>query len=281
VITDHLNNIVAACRLPDSEDVVLGCSSGRVHLFDTATGRLKAIRQEGGTPIAGLSATGERGTVLICWSDGTAQIWEHGELLESTELTDDETVTDVVSPDLTAWIATGAERGSITVIDRASSHRTALIGHSSCVRALAASSDGDWLASGSDDGTVCLWDPAGTSGEQSSLKDQTGPVRSLSVAGDRVFGVHGHRLAWWDARTGELTERQDHATAARSLIGSLRATDRAGRETAMSLYLLKGQYRIQLDPEERPTNPQMPGCQHGAGRRGTARGLIVSAGTKQ
>jgi WD40 repeat protein len=80
-----------------------------------------------------------------------------------------------------------------------------LDGHQATVRAVAASPDGSWLATGGDDWTVRLW--ARNSSALRVLRGHSGPVRSLSFSPDgRTLASASDRtdtrVLLWDVATG-------------------------------------------------------------------------------
>ena len=74
--------------------------------------------------------------------------------------------------------------------------------------AVAIAPDGTWLASGGDDGTVRIWDPA-TGQQRAALTGHTGPVTAVAIAPDGT----------WLASAGERRDGADlgpgHRPAAR------------------------------------------------------------------
>jgi len=77
-------------------------------------------------------------------------------------------------------------------------------GHANAVTSVAYSPDGRWLASGSEDQTVILWDPA-TRHELRSLSEHVGPVRAVAISPDgrRLAAAGGGiSITIWDVETG-------------------------------------------------------------------------------
>ncbi len=71
--------------------------------------------------------------------------------------------------------------------------------------AVAVAPDGSWLASGSGDRRVRIWDVA-TGQARATLKGHTGPVTAVAVAPDGSWLASGSRdgtVRIWDAATGQ------------------------------------------------------------------------------
>ena len=87
------------------------------------------------------------------------------------------------------------------IVDLASGRILALDppGHRAAVRSVDASQDGDLVASGSDDGTICLWE--GRTGRfVATIAEASEPIREVrfSAAGDRLAGCDANgRLRVW------------------------------------------------------------------------------------
>ena len=67
-----------------------------------------------------------------------------------------------------------------------------LTGHTGEVTAVAVAPDGSWLASGSRDGTVRIWDVA-SGRERGALTGHTGEVTAVAVAPDGTWLASGSR----------------------------------------------------------------------------------------
>lgn len=154
-----------------------------------ADSRGRAALDTGQGYLSGLAMSSSGAKLASAGYDGTVRIWDRaGDVLgkEPTVLATGVPVAGVdFSPD-GLLLATVGSGGAATLWDVGSSapHR-ALPGHTGNVNAVAFGASGQ-LATGGDDGTVRLWDPAGT--EPQVL---TAPGRVLSLA----FDPNGQRLA--------------------------------------------------------------------------------------
>ena len=78
----------------------------------------------------------------------------------------------------------------------------ALPGHVSCVRAVGASTDGSIIATGSYDGTVCLWDP--TTGREVGRFNVESDIGTLAMNSDGnkvIIGCKSNLIEVWEVQT--------------------------------------------------------------------------------
>jgi WD domain, G-beta repeat/APAF-1 helical domain len=99
-----------------------------------------------------------------------------------------------------------------------------LTGHSNTVQAVAVAPDGSWLASGSGDGTVRIWDVA-TGSERATLKGHTRSVEAVAVAPNGSWLASGGwdgTVRIWDVATGQVRTliRVDGSISAAAWVGS-------------------------------------------------------------
>jgi WD40 repeat protein/serine/threonine protein kinase len=105
--------------------------------------------------------------------------------------------SDIISP---------AIQNSLYDVAYASVLRNRLTAHGRKVTAIALSPDGQWLATGSEDATVILWNLA--TGEQAfQLADHRGPINSLTFSADSTLlasAATDATASIWTVATGEL-----------------------------------------------------------------------------
>src|SRR5262249_27298732 len=93
------------------------------------------------------------------------------------------------------WLAFGAWRsGAAKVIDLHtpdSSKVVDLVGHRGAIHSTSFSPDGDWLATGSDDNTVRLWDTKDWKAAPLVLRGHAGPVQHYGFADNGRWIVTG------------------------------------------------------------------------------------------
>ncbi len=179
VLKGHAGPIDAVAFSPDNRWLASGSRDNSTLLWDLnspdPTQLFKSLGEQEGD-IAAIAFTPEGRRLITGSTDGTARIWEmqaDGPASEPTilEKDQDDVFAVAVSPD-GRWLATGSKDGAARVWDLSSADPAAeplnLNCHASAspqeanadpsILAVAFSWDGRWLASGSVDAMVCLWD---------------------------------------------------------------------------------------------------------------------------
>ncbi|KAK4182018.1 hypothetical protein QBC35DRAFT_421424, partial [Podospora australis] len=129
---------------------------------------------------------------------------------------------------ITRGLFTQEERKWITsgpmVEDNWNACRQTLEGHGSWVQSVAFSPDSKWVASGSDDNTIKIWDAA-TGTCMQTLEGHGGWVLSVAFSPDSKWvasGSHDKTIKIWDAATGSCTQTlEGHYSNVRSVASSL------------------------------------------------------------
>ena len=167
-LTGHTGSFLSVAFSPDGKTLASGNGDGTIRLWDVATGR----------PI-GSPLTGHTGVSLLGGVQPGRQ--DPGQRQRR-------------------WQQSGC--GTWPPAARSGSPLT---GHTASVWSVAFSPDGKTLASGSDDGTIRLWDVATGRPIGSPLTGHTGAVDSVAFSPDGktlASGSFDHTVRLWDVATG-------------------------------------------------------------------------------
>jgi WD40 repeat protein len=213
---------------PDSQYVVSAFEDGTVRVW-----ALTQQTQEAFTTGYSMSATANVVFTLDCWfmavtkyDDGAARVWKllpgaPPELLVIARPADGSYKAAAFSPD-GCTVVFGAEDG-IHVWDTATgTQRTTINGHSDDVMALTFSRDGQFLVSGSEDGTILVWNfTAGAQQPDYILNGHSGWVNSVAFSPDAKLVVstseNGTIQVWSGAPSADQSVMEGHADLVRTI----------------------------------------------------------------
>ncbi|KAN0087272.1 WD40-repeat-containing domain protein [Elaphomyces granulatus] len=209
----HSQPVQAVAFSPDGGLLASGSDDETVRLWDASTGTERRLISH--SDIVTAIAFSPNGRVLAFGSrDHTVRLWDAStdgtQLAASTDTERcswisyrDWTTTVALSPE--AKLVASGSRNTVRLWDASTgTEQRALEGHSGTVRALAFSSDGGLVATGSDDRTVRLWD-ASTGTEQRVLKGHLFSVYAVAFSPDGSLVASGSldkTVRLWDASTG-------------------------------------------------------------------------------
>jgi WD40 repeat protein len=232
-LSGHTNAVECLAFSPDGRRLVSGSWDRSVRLWDPATAELVHVMTGHMDVVYNCAFSHDSLTVASASWDGTVRLWHAatgqelmslqggvGEVWSVAFAADGRTLAAGQSArqlgtHVLLWQgATDAQSGPSTrlKIRGATAVRSVLSGHSGAVNGLAYAPDGSFLASGSDDRSLILWDPV-SGKERLRLTGHAGPVDAVAVSPDSRLVASGagdwHAASvpgelWLrDAKTGE------------------------------------------------------------------------------
>ncbi|CAE6503344.1 unnamed protein product [Rhizoctonia solani] len=211
-ITAHTNAVTSITLSPDDSWMVSGSSDCTLRVWDTRTGEmlLGPLQHESQQPTSiaispngAFIAAGFREAAIHIWSATTGEVVSKmPEISRGTRLLE-------YSIDGTRMIS--YSYGSLHVFNAQSAAVAldALPGHTKPILSIDISPDGQRIVSGSEDKTICVWDPAAGTLTDGPLAGHTGGVHLVKYSpdGGRFLSCSKDQtLRQWDAQTGSIYE---------------------------------------------------------------------------
>jgi eukaryotic-like serine/threonine-protein kinase len=218
----HRSKVLRVSFRPDGQRLLTTSADGTVRQWDPASGQQVAPpyeRHTGEVMTAAYSPDGQ--WVASGGTDRTIRVWRaddrqeravlHGHTAFVKELAFDADDNNVVSTSSSFGSQGYDGDGTARVWDLAHNGLPVLRGHTSYVYPAAYSADGQWIATGSWDHTVRLWDAQ--TGEHCATLPHKGTVRALAFGPDSSWLVSSsdgdQRLQVWDVATGQHRQEID------------------------------------------------------------------------
>ncbi|KAL5639844.1 hypothetical protein ACGC1H_006425 [Rhizoctonia solani] len=212
-ITGHTGPVHSVAFVP-SDSFIVSCSDDKtVRMWDSHTGQslLPPLSHEHSVYSTAISP--DSTCIAAGLGGGTIQIWDvtSGDALSEMPMGRGIVDTLAYSSDGTRISSYSREHGVFWLFDAqsATSPLKTLHGHTKTINSIDISPDGKHIVSGSDDKTICVWDPITAQLVLGPLTGHTFRVHIVrySPVGDRLLSCSWEgTLLQWDAQTGNRME---------------------------------------------------------------------------
>lgn len=154
----HKDAAWTAAFSPDGKLIATGSADKTVRLWDASTGKCLRILRGHTDSVTGVTFTTDSKRVASCGNDGTVRVWDAvtGTCVMVLYSQPGGTQDLAVSPDGLALVSVGGGDGEAKIWDLRTGELAAVIHEGN--QCLGFSSNGRWLATGTDHGYAFLWD---------------------------------------------------------------------------------------------------------------------------
>ncbi|KLO18821.1 WD40 repeat-like protein [Schizopora paradoxa] len=200
VIRGHTGPISCIAYFPDGKWIASGSHDKTIRIWDAYSGEAiagpsKILVHTDELMSLSISPDGQR--IVSACRDGSLWVWDvdSGRCTVASEVKDDKTTSVAYSPDPNRkWIASGSSSGMVNIWDVTNvTLKSSSLKHKGIVNSVAFTPDGTRLVSGSDDGTMIIWETM--SGNLKALgrplKGHTDAVSSVAVSADGKYILSG------------------------------------------------------------------------------------------
>lgn len=207
-------SVNAATPSIDGKFLATAYESGRIQIWDLATGKTEKSFEGHKGAIWSMSYSNDNSSLITASDDGTVKVWDSKKYQSIKNIDHPNGVRSAVLQEGGKLIISGDRNGLINVMNINDEAFSVQFKHGSAVNAVAISPDGLGIASAGSDGKIILWDIPGTKADEHKRLElnagHRGPVYTVAFSQDGNYVASGGwdgQVVIWDVKSGAIVKQ--------------------------------------------------------------------------